>query len=383
MARRSGAHRVARRSGRGCRRLVRLPSRRGRRSRPGLLVPGPEPGAGEARPLPRGRHPRLGDDRAARARHRCPDGSVGGRRARRRSAVRSRSAIPVPLRAGSRSTSDARGGAAGRDAPRGASRILPALRPDRAGGRRSAARAPPPHARARRVPSLARVCDALPRRLRRPRRPGSTTFETDRTRYLGRGRGPEAPLALTSDTPLSGATGDVLDPILALRRTVEIAPGGAACVELVLAAGHDRGECWRSRRRSPQRPRSIARATRPSPCAKRRRLSLWGPSRSRASSPAPGSCSTTASAVLRAPSARGRSETAPRPRPSPAGDVFIGDAGACSRSGTSRCAAGTAGVGSGARRRVRDPHAIRRSRPAAAHAAAVDQRARQPQTLER
>ena len=208
MARRSGAHRVARRSGRGCRRLVRLPSRRGRRSRPGLLVPGPEPGAGEARPLPRGRHPRLGDDRAARARHRCPDGSVGGRRARRR--------VPFDHAPQSRSHSApdrdherARGGAAGRDAPRGASRILPALRPDRAGGRRSAARAPPP-ARARRVPSLARVCDALPRRLRRPGDPAPQPSRP--TAHASGPRPPQgAPLALTSDTPLSGATGDVLD----------------------------------------------------------------------------------------------------------------------------------------------------------------------------
>src|SRR5262245_31035109 len=74
------------------------------------------------------------------------------------------------------------------------------------------------------------------------RGPGALSFESDRTRFLGRGRGPDAPRALALDAALPGLAGDVLDPILALRRTVEIAPGGSARIDLVMAAGRDRGE---------------------------------------------------------------------------------------------------------------------------------------------
>ena len=71
---------------------------------------------------------------------------------------------------------------------------------------------------------------------------GSLGYATDRVRFLGRGRGPEAPLALASRDPLSGMTGDVLDPVFALRRIVELPPGATARLELVLAAAPDREE---------------------------------------------------------------------------------------------------------------------------------------------
>ena len=50
-------------------------------------------------------------------------------------------------------------------------------------------------------------------------------FETDRQRFIGRGRSLAAPAALATDAPLSGTTGNVLDPILSLRAVVELAPG--------------------------------------------------------------------------------------------------------------------------------------------------------------
>jgi cyclic beta-1,2-glucan synthetase len=71
---------------------------------------------------------------------------------------------------------------------------------------------------------------------------GTPTCETDRGRFLGRGRGPDAPLALVARTPLSGSVGDVLDPVFALRRPVELPPGGAARLDLLLAAAPDREE---------------------------------------------------------------------------------------------------------------------------------------------
>ncbi|TMQ64513.1 MAG: carbohydrate-binding protein, partial [Candidatus Eisenbacteria bacterium] len=63
---------------------------------------------------------------------------------------------------------------------------------------------------------------------------GAIEWETDRRRFLGRGRTPEDPVALDGRA-LSGTTGAVLDPILSLRRRVRIAPGGQ--VRLAFATG--------------------------------------------------------------------------------------------------------------------------------------------------
>lgn len=52
-------------------------------------------------------------------------------------------------------------------------------------------------------------------------------WETDRGAFLGRGRGPDDPVALDGRS-LSETTGAVLDPILALRTRVRLAPGAVA-----------------------------------------------------------------------------------------------------------------------------------------------------------
>jgi cyclic beta-1,2-glucan synthetase len=54
---------------------------------------------------------------------------------------------------------------------------------------------------------------------------GPVEWETDRARFLGRGRGPADPQALDGRS-LSGTTGAVLDPIVSLRQRVRLAPGG-------------------------------------------------------------------------------------------------------------------------------------------------------------
>jgi cyclic beta-1,2-glucan synthetase len=59
---------------------------------------------------------------------------------------------------------------------------------------------------------------------------GGAQHETDRARFLGRGRGIRTPIALYEGRPLSNTTGAVLDPIFSLRRRVRLAPGGSARV---------------------------------------------------------------------------------------------------------------------------------------------------------
>ncbi len=54
-------------------------------------------------------------------------------------------------------------------------------------------------------------------------------WETDRMRFLGRGRGPDNPEAMDGRA-LSGTTGAVLDPILSLRTRLRLEPGGFARV---------------------------------------------------------------------------------------------------------------------------------------------------------
>jgi cyclic beta-1,2-glucan synthetase len=58
---------------------------------------------------------------------------------------------------------------------------------------------------------------------------GAVEWETDRARFLGRGRSPANPIALEGRA-LSGTTGAVLDPVAALRDRVRLAPGAFARV---------------------------------------------------------------------------------------------------------------------------------------------------------
>jgi cyclic beta-1,2-glucan glucanotransferase len=63
-----------------------------------------------------------------------------------------------------------------------------------------------------------------------PERVGEVSCETDRARFVGRGRTTRNPLALEGVGPLSGSTGAVLDPIFALRTRVRLRPGRSASV---------------------------------------------------------------------------------------------------------------------------------------------------------
>jgi cyclic beta-1,2-glucan synthetase len=57
------------------------------------------------------------------------------------------------------------------------------------------------------------------------RSPDDICYETDRARFIGRGRTPRNPAALTGEGAASGTTGVVLDPVFSLRRIVKLLPG--------------------------------------------------------------------------------------------------------------------------------------------------------------
>ncbi|MBI3767959.1 MAG: glycosyl transferase [Deltaproteobacteria bacterium] len=65
-------------------------------------------------------------------------------------------------------------------------------------------------------------------------------YETDRVRFVGRGRTLAAPVALTGAGPLSGTVGSVLDPIVSLRRVVHLAPGETAALTILLGVAPTR-----------------------------------------------------------------------------------------------------------------------------------------------
>jgi cyclic beta-1,2-glucan synthetase len=71
---------------------------------------------------------------------------------------------------------------------------------------------------------------------------GELQYETDRARFLGRGRTPAAPAALDGGAALSGTTGPVLDPVVSLRVRLRLAPGTSAAVAFSTAVAHSRGE---------------------------------------------------------------------------------------------------------------------------------------------
>jgi cellobiose phosphorylase len=73
-----------------------------------------------------------------------------------------------------------------------------------------------------------------------PGAPGASSFETDRGRFLGRGRGPRHPAQMEAGEPLEGTAGAVLDPCAALRCQVELGPEGSVSLDLILGAAATR-----------------------------------------------------------------------------------------------------------------------------------------------
>ena len=71
---------------------------------------------------------------------------------------------------------------------------------------------------------------------------GDVQFETDRARFLGRGRGIRRPLSMVGRTPLSNTAGTVLDPVISLRRRVRIQPQATVRVAFWTLVASSRSE---------------------------------------------------------------------------------------------------------------------------------------------
>lgn len=69
---------------------------------------------------------------------------------------------------------------------------------------------------------------------------GPVSYETDRMRFIGRGRTVADPVALTEDGALSGSEGSVLDPIAAIRYALTIDPDRSATIDMVSGIGETR-----------------------------------------------------------------------------------------------------------------------------------------------
>ncbi len=71
---------------------------------------------------------------------------------------------------------------------------------------------------------------------------GGLQFETDRARFLGRGRDLRNAVSVLDARPLSNTVGTVLDPVLALRRRVRIPPGHTVRLAFWTSVSATRGE---------------------------------------------------------------------------------------------------------------------------------------------
>ncbi len=76
---------------------------------------------------------------------------------------------------------------------------------------------------------------------------GEPSFETDRAKFIGRGRTAENPIALDSadgvprgSARLSNTDGAVLDPIVSIRRNITLSPDGSATVSIISGVAHTR-----------------------------------------------------------------------------------------------------------------------------------------------
>jgi cellobiose phosphorylase len=72
----------------------------------------------------------------------------------------------------------------------------------------------------------------------------AVSYETDRSRFLGRGNSVARPAAMANAT-LSNSEGSVLDPIVAIRCRITLEPEQSATIDIVTGVGDNRDACLR------------------------------------------------------------------------------------------------------------------------------------------
>ncbi len=69
---------------------------------------------------------------------------------------------------------------------------------------------------------------------------GGIQYETDRSKFLGRGYTLQSPLAMESNHPLSNTTGPVIDPIMSLRCRIRLQPGQTVKINYITGVSEKR-----------------------------------------------------------------------------------------------------------------------------------------------
>ena len=69
---------------------------------------------------------------------------------------------------------------------------------------------------------------------------GEASFETDRMRFIGRGRTLAHPAAMDGRAPLSDSEGPVLDPVVCIRHVVVLQPNETVRIDLVTGVAETR-----------------------------------------------------------------------------------------------------------------------------------------------
>lgn len=69
---------------------------------------------------------------------------------------------------------------------------------------------------------------------------GEASYETDRMKFIGRGRTVADPICLNAKDALSGSEGPVLDPVICIRRVVVLQPGATVQIDLVTGVAETR-----------------------------------------------------------------------------------------------------------------------------------------------
>ncbi|MEO6983804.1 MAG: glycosyl hydrolase family 65 protein [Paralcaligenes sp.] len=83
---------------------------------------------------------------------------------------------------------------------------------------------------------------------------GRVSFETDRSRFIGRGRSTTCPQALDAGQSLSGSAGPVLDPVAAIRCCIAIGPGKTAVLDFMTGVAQTRETCLQLAKKYRDRP---------------------------------------------------------------------------------------------------------------------------------